>query len=153
MATTKGWDAAEAGERLARFRFPATGIRDKDSLFQAVRDTLPLDPPLATSNWDGLLDSLTSGLAYYGCENVVLLWPEAREMRAASPDDFAIALESFDDVAEMLISSYLPAISGRPMTVHRAVNTFAQNRDRGPTTSLATVRSFLMVPRKPTKKR
>lgn len=102
MATTEGWDAADAGERLARFRLPATGVRDKDALFQAIRDTLPLDPSLATSNWDGLLDSLTSGLADHGCENVVLLWPEAREMRAASPDDFATALELFDDVAERL---------------------------------------------------
>src|SRR5208282_6398864 len=60
---------AEATRRQAEqsgyttFMLPEKGIVDRVSFFEAVRTTLPLDPPLVGSrSWDALSDSLWEGL-------------------------------------------------------------------------------------------
>jgi hypothetical protein len=80
------------------------GIRDKKSLFAAVREGLPLDPPLTlgSEKWDALEDSLWSGLHAVEEPNVVVVWPEADEMLQASSNDFEIAVSILADIAQTL---------------------------------------------------
>jgi hypothetical protein len=89
---------APLGTRL--FQLP-TAITDKRSLFQAVRETLPLDPPLTEGreNWDALNDSLWSGLHGLDEAKIVIVWPDVGAMRSAAPEDFETALGIMQDIA------------------------------------------------------
>jgi len=62
---------------------------DKAAFFQAVREMLPLDPPLGTYEdvWDALVDSLFGGIDGLEVPQVVVAWPDADEMRRAHPAD------------------------------------------------------------------
>jgi hypothetical protein len=89
---------ASVGTKL--FNLPA-GIRDKKSLFAAIRETLPLDPPISTErdNWDALEDSLWSGLYSIAEHNAVIVWPDADEMQRTSLKEFDAAVAILEDVA------------------------------------------------------
>jgi hypothetical protein len=75
----------------------------RDAFFDAVRNTLPLDPPLVSNwSWDALSDSLFGGLYALGVNRVVVVWPDAPALRDASPADYATAVSVLNDVAELL---------------------------------------------------
>lgn len=94
-------EAQEAG--YATFVLPAEGIVDRSSFFDAVRVTLPLDPPLVGSrSWDAFSDSLWQGLYTHPEGRVAILWPNARIMATAASSDFEMALAVIDDVATSL---------------------------------------------------
>nr|WP_238153914.1 barstar family protein [Streptomyces xinghaiensis] len=83
------------------------------AFFDAVRRTLPLDPPLAGwRSWDALADSLWEGIHVLERDRVVLLWPDAASFAEASPEEFRTAVDVVTDVAESL-SEEKPTV-GRP---------------------------------------
>ncbi|SRR6266496_3603997 len=91
-------DAKSFGTRV--FALPS-GVHDKKSLFLAVRQALPLDPPLTgdRDNWDALEDSLWSGLHSVREPNILIVWLDASEMFRASPKDFETAAAILEDIA------------------------------------------------------
>lgn len=88
---------------VTTFVLPSHGIVDRSSFFDAVRKTLPLDPPLVGSgSWDALSDSLWEGLFQHLSGRIAIIWPGAGEMAAQAPTDFEIALSVLSDVADLL---------------------------------------------------
>ncbi|WP_446216269.1 barstar family protein [Micromonospora sp. IBHARD004] len=88
----------------------------RDAFFNAVRATLPLDPPLASNySWDALSDSLFGGLVILGVDRVLLVWTDAAEMLAAAPDEadiaFGVLVQTAADLAEPKYTQ------GRPVSV------------------------------------
>ncbi|NJP99981.1 barstar family protein [Streptomyces zingiberis] len=89
------------------------GDPGRAAFFDAVRRTLPLDPPLVGSgSWDALSDSLWEGIHGQRCERVVIVWPDAASFAEASPEEFRTALDVLADVAETLSDER--ATVGRP---------------------------------------
>lgn len=79
------------------------GVVDRASFFDAVRATLPLDPPLqGSASWDALADSLWEGLHQAGARRVWICWPDADAMARAARDDFAQAIRVIASVIELL---------------------------------------------------
>jgi hypothetical protein len=75
----------------------------RDAFFDAVRDALPLDPPLVSNrSWDALSDSLFGGLHALGVDRVVVVWPDAPALCDASPTDYATAVSVLTDVSESM---------------------------------------------------
>lgn len=98
-----------------RYVFPR-GIRDKASFFDAVRATLPLDPPLhGHASWDALADSLWEGLHAGGARAVRILWPGAETMATSARADYEMATRVIADVIRSLGDA--SATSGRPTRV------------------------------------
>ncbi len=84
------------------FRLPRF-IASKRQFFEGVRETLPLDPPLHGNEvWDALDDSLWEGLCSLSEDKIVILWPNAAEMKAHAADDFAIARFILEDLPKSL---------------------------------------------------
>lgn len=100
METTRR-QAERAG--YAIFVLPSEGISDRASLFDAVRATFPLDPPLIGSrSWDALSDSLWEGLHEHHARRILILWPSTRAIATAASADFEMALNVLEDVASSL---------------------------------------------------
>jgi hypothetical protein len=80
------------------------GIHDKQSFFAAVRQGLPLDPPLAVDreNWDALEDSLWSGLYSADGASMIVVWHGADEMLRESPKDFERASAILEEIVRTL---------------------------------------------------
>jgi hypothetical protein len=96
-----------------------SGSRDRAAFFRAVKDTLPLDPPLASSgNWDALLDSLWSGLDSLGVDRVALLWPNSAAFRSVSPEDFDVAVSVLDEIAKTLLDPSVTEGSPTELSVY-----------------------------------
>ncbi|MFC9399274.1 barstar family protein [Streptomyces sp. NPDC057027] len=98
------------------FTLSTAGRTDKEAFFEAVREALPLDPPLGTFRmvWDGLSDSVWGGLHGLESPRVVIVWPDARPV-AGAEGDFWIALSILRDVAESLAE--VRYTGGRPTQV------------------------------------
>jgi hypothetical protein len=98
IASKLAKDATSFGTRV--FALPI-GIRDKKSLFRAMRESVPLDPPLSSErdNWDALADSPWSGLYSVREPSVLIVWPDAGEMLRASSKDFETATAMLAEVA------------------------------------------------------
>ncbi|MFG2434553.1 hypothetical protein [Streptomyces sp. NPDC048508] len=98
------------------FTLSTAGRTDKEAFFGAVRETLPLDPPLRTFRmvWDALSDSVWGGLHALETPRVVIVWPDARPV-AGAEGDFWIALSIFrDELATLAEDRYT---GGRPTQV------------------------------------
>lgn len=88
-------------------------VVDRASFFDAVRATLPLDPPLqGSTSWDALADSLWEGLHQAGARRVWIVWPGADAMANAAREDFAHAIRVMASVIEPLGDA--TATNGRP---------------------------------------
>jgi Barstar (barnase inhibitor) len=93
--------AEQAG--FLTFVLPGESIVDQASFFNAVRATLPLDPPLiGIRSWDALSDSLWEGLQAHAAQRIAILWPNTRVMTNSALSDFEIALSVLVDVASSL---------------------------------------------------
>ena len=81
-----------------------TGVpADRHTFFAAVRSAFPLDPPVISSrSWDAFSDSLWEGIETLGASQVVILWPDAHQMKSGAPDDYETAIAVLDDVAHSL---------------------------------------------------
>ncbi|WP_330459555.1 barstar family protein [Streptomyces sp. NBC_00820] len=103
----------EASRRgFALYVLDTDGRADRESFFHAVRETLPLDPPLTSSrSWDALADSLWEGLRTEtsGSSRVVVVWRDVVTPDGAAEEDFRTALEVLGDVAGSLAD---PGITG-----------------------------------------
>jgi hypothetical protein len=89
-----------AGWRV--FRLP-DGIRNKATFFGAIKEVLPLDPPLGTGlKWDALADSIWGGLDDLETDRVLVYWPSNAQMALEAPDDFTTASEIFESIARTL---------------------------------------------------
>ena len=91
-----------AAERLGFrvFVLPTSGIGDRAGFFEAVRSTLPLDPPLVGSSiWDALADSLWEGLLQCEAQRIAIVWQGTARMANADAAEFAMALDVLSDVA------------------------------------------------------
>jgi len=103
-------------EGYVTFVLPASGVVDRASFFNAMRATLPLDPPVVGSHsWDALSDSLWEGLHALPDQRIAILWPNARTMARAASSDFEMALNVLTDVASLLADPR--ATAGKPKEV------------------------------------
>lgn len=94
-------EAERAG--FTSFVLPTAGVVDRPSFFDAVRVTLPLEPPLVGSHsWDALSDSLWEGLRTHEARSFLIIWPNTAAMASAAGPDLQIALDVFVDVADSL---------------------------------------------------
>jgi hypothetical protein len=106
--------ATQAG--YATFVLLADGVVDRASFFDAVRATLPLDPPVIGSrSWDALSDSLWEGLYALPEQRIAILWPNARTMARTASSDFETALNVLTDVVTLLADPR--ATNGNPKEV------------------------------------
>lgn len=102
---------------LTTFALPR-GIADRASFFDAIRATLPLDPPLVgRHSWDALSDSLWEGLYGHDALRIVILWPETGKMAAAARADFETALNVLADVAHTLADPHVAPKRTKETTV------------------------------------
>jgi hypothetical protein len=93
-------DATSSGNRI--FVLP-TGVHDEASLVDAIREALPLAPPLGTRNkWDALEDSLWSGLHALPETNILVVWPDASEMFRRATSDFETAAAVFEGITRTI---------------------------------------------------
>jgi len=91
-----------AAERLGFrvFVLPTSGIGDRAGFFEAVRCTLPLDPPLVgSSKWDALADSLWEGLLQCEAQRIAIVWQGTARMADADAAEFAMGLDVSSGVA------------------------------------------------------
>src|SRR5437879_5934337 len=95
----------------------STGNRSgRGVFFDAVQESLPLDPTIHTSrSWDALSDSLWEGINSKNLGCVVIVWTDATAMAEGSPDDFETAISVLTDVARLLSDSN--ATVGNPTDV------------------------------------
>lgn len=85
------------------FVLPETGVVDRASFFDAVRATLPLDPPiLGSRSWDALSDSLWEGLHTHPAKRIVIVWPGTGDIADSATAEFELALNVLADVASSL---------------------------------------------------
>ena len=62
-----------------------------------------MNPPLqSTQSWDALSDSVWQGLLDLEAQRIMILWPSAHILAEHSPQDFRLALQIFEDIAETL---------------------------------------------------
>ena len=98
---------ATAAEQLQNsgwttYHLPA-GIKTRDSFFDAVRRSCPLDPPLVSNrSWDALSDSLWEGLRISPAKRLAIIWEDASCMAGAAAADFEVAHEILTDLARSL---------------------------------------------------
>jgi len=103
-------------ERVPVYMLPRTGIVDRASFFDALRATLPLDPPIQSArSWDALSDSLWGGLDALDADHVLIVWPNAAAMIPASRMEYDQALTVLADVATMLADPKV--MKGKPKQV------------------------------------
>lgn len=108
---------AEAARRgVPVFTLSTAGRTDQEAFFEAVREALPLDPPLKAFRpvWDALSDSVWGGLHALEASRVVVIWPDAEPV-AGAQGDFRIALDLLRDVAATLAEARFTG--GRPTQV------------------------------------
>jgi hypothetical protein len=91
------------------------GVTDRAAFVEAVREVLPLDPPVNVSHLDALADSLWQGLYELPVKQVAIVWPNSVEMEDASPLDYGICLELLADIVSQLNDTRLTA--GRPKEI------------------------------------
>jgi RNAse (barnase) inhibitor barstar len=107
IATTSAPSVREREETSGAlvYTLPGRGIDGKAQFFNAVKETLPLDPSLGTGLvWDALSDSLYGGLSNVEAPRVALIWPNAASMRTKAPKDYQVAVSVLRQVAQQLKS-------------------------------------------------
>jgi hypothetical protein len=69
------------------------------AFFAAVRDSLPLDPPLGNGLvWDALSDSLWQGLNNLRAQKVAIVWPGSNRLRDNDPTAYTTARDVLADL-------------------------------------------------------
>jgi len=108
--------AAEAQDQGASVYFiNGDRVVDRDSFFDAVRSTLPVDPPVMSNySWDALSDSVWGGLDSLETSRVLIVWLDSDRLEKSS-EDFELALSVLRDITETLASPKLT--QGKPKEV------------------------------------
>jgi hypothetical protein len=99
LATLVGRMEAE-GWRV--FLLDGRAISDKGSFMGEVRNVMPLDPPLASDNWDALTDSLWNGLDGLDAKHIAIVWPFSEILKESSPQDYDVALGTLVEIMDSL---------------------------------------------------
>lgn len=85
------------------FEVEGSRMRGGPSIFQTIRASLPLDPPLVGSDrWDALSDSLFAGVAKLGAERIAILWTNIQVPCKVAPKEFQQALMMFAKLKRQL---------------------------------------------------
>jgi hypothetical protein len=114
-------DLADIAQESARLGLPVYvlstgGGAGLDAFFDAVRGSLPLDPPVVSSrSWDALSDSLWEGIYSLPENQVVILWEDGDQFKAAAPEDFEVASSILADLARQLADP--AATVGKPKSL------------------------------------
>lgn len=100
----------------AVYRFSTKGAAEGNSVFDAVRDALPMDPPLIGSqSLDALSDSLWSGLYELDADSVVIFWIDSSDYKAVASHGYSVVLELLRDITSSLTDQELTV--GKPKNV------------------------------------
>lgn len=87
----------------AIFAFSTQGASTRADFFDAVRASLPLDPPLVGSrSWDALSDSLWGGIEALDASIVLITWTGAADLQKATPYDYDTAISVLWDLTSSL---------------------------------------------------
>ena len=79
--------------------YTLTNVTNRDSFFNAVRTTLPLDPGLSTNrSWDALIDSLSCGLLLNRARDFLIAWPHEEMWDQDALDDCDTARQVLEDI-------------------------------------------------------
>ena len=102
------------------FVLDTDGQYGKTALFDAIRSTCPLDPPLGHFRdvWDALADSLFGGIDRLGADAAVIVWTGASAFRENAETDYTIALEIFNDLTQQLADPDISAEKPTKLTVY-----------------------------------
>lgn len=99
------------------YRLKGDHADDRASFFDAVRATLPLDPPFVGSySWDALSDSIWGGLDGLETHRILKIWSNSDQLKE-SPKDFEFALSVLRQVTKTIASEELIAGSPKEVTV------------------------------------
>lgn len=97
-------------------------LGSKDEFFEGVRQSLPLAPPLQSNrSWDALSDSLWTGLYSLKDRKIVIVWPDASQMKALAPEAFSVATNILTDLTSELANETLTLGSGKEVRVLQVV--------------------------------
>ena len=74
-----------------------TGNRGgRERVFESVKATFPLDPPVVSArSWDALSDSLWGGIVGLGARRIAGIWVDADNFARLDPEAFEIACDVF----------------------------------------------------------
>jgi hypothetical protein len=99
--------AAEAAEEGCRVFLLDTGANaNREAFFDAVRATLPLDPPLMSArSWDALEDSLWEGLSTVEESHIVIVWLDSAPLMESDLSAFDLAIDVLGAIADSLADS------------------------------------------------
>lgn len=98
----------------------------REAFFDAVRASLPQDPPLLGSrSWDALSDSVWEGMRCLDVDRIAIVWPDATAFRQHAESDFAVAMSVLGDLADSLAD--VQVTNGAP----KKVSVFVGIADRG----------------------
>jgi hypothetical protein len=93
-------EAESSGFRV--FVLPS-GIDSRESFFDAVRETFPMDPPLLGSrSWDALSDSLGGGLYSIDEDRILIVWPNSGGFATSAAKEYETALSVLKDLITTL---------------------------------------------------
>jgi len=98
-------DLAQESDRLGvkTFVLSTEGGAGRDAFFDAVRRSLPLDPPVMSSrSWEALLYSLWEGIYSLPENQVVILWEDGDRFKMAAPEEYETALSILADLVRQL---------------------------------------------------
>jgi RNAse (barnase) inhibitor barstar len=80
----------------------------REAFFEAVRHSMPLDPPLMSArSRDALEDSLWEGLYNVESSRIVIVWSNPGPMKNAVPTEFDVAAGVLGTVADQLADETL----------------------------------------------
>lgn len=92
------------------------GGSGRKAFFDAVRSTVPLDPPVMSErSWDALEDSLWEGLFQLPDRRILISWLDASDYATESFEDYEAAMSVLASVADLLADEQ--ATTGRPKDV------------------------------------
>lgn len=100
----------------AVYRFSTKGAAEGNSVFDAVRTALPMDPPLVGSqSLDALSDSLWSGLYDLDADSVAIFWTDSSDYETVASHGYSVVLEILRDITSSLTDQELT--NGNPKNV------------------------------------
>lgn len=107
--------AEAASQKAAIYFIRGDKVVDCASFFDAVRASLPLNPPIfSNDNWDALSDSIWNGLDELDTDRILIVWSNSDRLKE-SPKDFETALYVLQDITETIASPEFT--QGRPKDV------------------------------------
>jgi hypothetical protein len=85
------------------FALSTGGSSTRADFFDAVRASLPLDPPLIGSkSWDALSDSIWGGIDGIDAPVLLITWTGAADLRRTAPEEFAVAMSVLRNLSASL---------------------------------------------------